>query len=139
MTDTAGTFSDPQVGRELALAQYARGADIIHNAAGRTGLGIIQAAQETGNLTTGTSGDQRYLAPGHVVGNRPKRVDTAVMMLVEEIKNGTFKTGTRSLGLKENGITLGPFDESLVSKAMANRLEDLKRKIVSGEITLQLE
>jgi len=139
LTDNAGTFSDPQVGKTLAQAQYTKGVDIIHNAAGRTGLGIIEAARESGRLTTGTSGDQRYLAPGNVVGNRPKRVDTAVMVLIEEVKTGTFKTGPRSLGLKENGITLGPFDESLVSKVMSNRLDDLKQKIVSGKIVIQVD
>lgn len=138
-SEYAGTFSDPEVGLKVALARYADGADVIHNAASRTGLGIIEAAKQTGKLTTGTSGDQRYLAPGNVVGNRPKRVDTAVMMLIEEVKLGTFKAGTRSLGLKENGLMLGPFDETLVDKAMLTRLEDLKQKIIRGEITVKAE
>ena len=138
-SDFAGTFSDPQVGLARALSLYDRGVDVIHNAASRTGLGIIEAAKQTGKLTTGTSGDQRYLAPGNVVGNRPKRVDTAVIMVIEEVKTGTFKAGIRSLGLKENGIMLGPFDESIVSKTMLDRLEDLKQQIISGQIVVQAE
>jgi basic membrane protein A and related proteins len=138
-TDIAGTFSDQQIGLSLALARYNQGIDVIHNAASKAGLGIIQAAQQTGKLTTGTSGDQRYLAPGNVVGNRPKRVDTAVMLLIEEVKAGKFKSGIRSLGLKENGISLGPFDEALVSKSMLDRLDDLKQKIINGQITIQVE
>jgi basic membrane protein A len=137
--DFAGTFSDPQAGLALALARYKEGADVIHNAASKTGLGIIEAAKQTGKLTTGTSGDQRYLAPGNVVGNRPKRVDTAVMLLVDEVKSGTFKPGIRSLGLRENGLSLGPFDESIVNKNMLNRLEDLRKKIVGGDIAIQAE
>jgi basic membrane protein A and related proteins len=136
-TDFAGTFSDPQVGLKLALSRYNEGEDVIHNAASKTGLGIIEAAKQTGKLTTGTSGDQRYLAPGNVVGNRPKRVDTAVMLLIEEVKNGTFKSGIRSLGLKENGISLGPFDESIVNREMLNRLEELKQQIIKGQIVIQ--
>ena len=139
ISNIAGTFSDPQAGKALALAQYTNGADIIHNAAGRTGLGIIEAARESGKLTTGTSGDQRYLAPGNVVGNRPKRVDTAVFMLVEEINSGKFAPVTRSLGLKEDGISLGPFDEALVPKATMDRLERLKRDIIEGRIFVQVE
>lgn len=138
-TDFAGTFADPQIGLTLALSRYSEGADVIHNAASRTGLGIIEAARNTGKLTTGTSGDQRYLAPSNVVGNRPKRVDTAVLMLIEEVKAGKFKPGVRSLGLKENGISLGPFDESLVNHIMLNQLEELKDKIISGQIVLQIE
>jgi len=138
-TDFAGTFSDPDIGLVRALSLYNRGVDIIHNAASRTGLGIIEAAKQTGKLTTGTSGDQRYLAPGNVVGNRPKRVDTAVLLVVEEIVNESFQTGIRSLGLKENGIMLGPFDESIVSQTMQDRLEELKQEIISGQIVVQAE
>jgi basic membrane protein A len=139
VSDMAGTFADPEVGKTLALAQYAAGVDLIYNGAGRTGLGIIEAAQEAQKLTIGTSGDQRYLAPGFVVGNRPKRVDVAVMTLIDELINGQFTPGIRSLGLKEEGLALGPFDESLVSQAMLARLEDLKQKIISGEILVQVE
>ncbi len=139
LTDYAGTFADPELGKTLALGQYAAGADIIYNAAGRTGLGVIEAARETGHLVLGTSNDQRYLAPGNVVGNRPKRVDMAVLLLVEETINGTFTPGTRSLGLKEGGLTLGPLDETLVTPAMLERLEDLKARIIAGKIVIAVE
>ena len=134
----AGTFTDPETGKSLALAQYEAGADVIYNGAGRTGLGIIEAAKETGNLTIGTSGDQRYLAPGNVVGNRPKRVDTAVLTLVDEVLNDQFAPGTRSLGLEEEGLSLGPFDENLVTGAMMEKLEALKQQIITGEIVVEV-
>jgi basic membrane protein A len=138
-SDIAGTFSDPQVGYNLAMSRYTQGVDVIHNAASKTGLGIIQAAQNVGKYTTGTSGDQRYLAPGHMIGNRPKRVDTAVQLLIEEVSNGTFRAGVRSLGLKENGLSLGPFDETVVTPAMLKRLDEIKQKIARGEIQVQGE
>lgn len=138
MSDIAGTFADPKIGKALALAQYGAGVDLIYNAAGRTGLGIIEAAKEAGKLTIGTSGDQRYLAPGNVVGNRPKRVDKAVLMLLEDLKDGHFRPGIRSLGLKEGGLSLGPFDETLVSKAIFHKLEALKKKIINKEIRIKL-
>ena len=133
----AGTFADPQVGKSLALAQYAAGVDVIYNGAGLTGLGIIEAAQEADALVIGTSGDQRYLAPGHVVGNRPKRVDTAVQVLIEELESGQFTPGERSLGLAEEGLTLGPFDEDIVTTAMLDRLETLRAQIIAGEIVVE--
>jgi basic membrane protein A len=138
-SDIAGTFSDPQVGYNLAMSRYNQGVDIIHNAASKTGLGIIQAARETGKYTTGTSGDQRYLAPGYMIGNRPKRVDTAVQLLIEDVNNGTFEAGMRSLGLKENGLSLGPFDETVVTPDMLKRIDEIKQKIINGEIQVQGE
>jgi len=133
-SDLAGTFVDPASGKSLALAQYKAGADIIYNAAGRTGLGIIEAARETGKFVIGTSGDQRYLAPGHVIGNRPKRVDTAVLLVIEGILNKAFSPGIHSLGLKEEGLTLGPFDTNIVTVAMQKKLDTLKQQIIIGKI-----
>jgi basic membrane protein A and related proteins len=135
----AGTFSDPQVGYNQAMGLYNDGIDLIHNAASKTGLGIIQAAQGVKKYTTGTSGDQRYLAPGYMIGNRPKQVSTAVKILIEEVNKGTFKTGTRSLGLKENGLSLGPFDETVVTRAMLIRIDEIKQKIINGEIQVSGE
>ncbi len=138
VSDLAGTFTDPELGKSLALSQYAAGVDVIYNGAGRTGLGVIEAAKETGDLTIGTSGDQRYLAPGNVVGNRPKRVDTAVLILVSEVRDDEFKTGTRSLGLKEEGLSLGPFDENLVTATMLEVLEVLKKRIIANDIVVEI-
>ncbi|MDY7077783.1 MAG: BMP family ABC transporter substrate-binding protein [Chloroflexota bacterium] len=138
IADLAGTFSDPEIGKSLARAQYEAGADVIYNAAGGTGLGIIEAAREMDRLTIGTSGDQRYLAPGNVVGNRPKQVDTAVLTLIRGLESGQFTPGVRSLGLAEGGLSLGPFDEDLVTDAMANHLEELKAQIVAGELMVQV-
>jgi len=135
----AGTFSDPDIGLRDATAMYASGVDVIHNAASRTGLGIIEAAKEAGKLETGTSGDQRDLAPGNVVGNRPKRVDTAVLIVIDELYRGSFEAGVRSLGLKENGLQLGPFDTSIVTPAMLDRLDTLQRQIIDGKIIIQDE
>ena len=138
LSDMAGTFADPEIGKSLALAQYEAGADVVYNAAGRTGLGIIEAAKETGELTIGTSGDQRYLAPGNVVGNRPKRVDTAVLMLIQELETDQFAPGIRSFGLAEEGLSLGPFDENLVTDEMLKQLEQLREQIIAGEIVVEV-
>jgi len=138
-SEFAGTFSDPQVGLTTALKMYDEGMDVIHNAASKTGLGIIQAAQQVDKLTTGTSGDQRSLAPGNMVGNRPKKVDTAVLLIIRELSRGKFQAGILSLGLKENGMSLGPFDSTLVTQKMLDRLDVLKQKIIDGEIVVKAE
>jgi len=43
---TGEAFKDPAKGKELALSQYAQGADIIYHASGVTGLGVFEAARE---------------------------------------------------------------------------------------------
>jgi basic membrane protein A len=61
------------------------------------------------------------------------------MLLIGEVQKGNFKSGTRSLGLKEDGLSLGPFDDSLVNPSILQRLQDLKNKIIQGEIVIQTE
>ena len=51
-------FSDPTTGKEIALAQYGRGADVIYHGAGKTGTGVFAAAQEQGRWAIGTDRDQ---------------------------------------------------------------------------------
>ena len=44
----AAVVEDPDGGKELSLAQFNAGADIVHAAAGRTGIGAFDAAIEKG-------------------------------------------------------------------------------------------
>src|SRR5206468_12606821 len=41
---TGDAFRDPVKGKELALAEYDRGADIIYHASGGTGIAVVDAA-----------------------------------------------------------------------------------------------
>ena len=64
---TGDAFKNPAKGKELALAQYAAGADVIFHAAGTTGLGVFEAARETGRCAIGVDADQWDEAPGRVL------------------------------------------------------------------------
>ncbi|MCK7490669.1 MAG: BMP family ABC transporter substrate-binding protein [Comamonadaceae bacterium] len=72
-------FSDPVTGKELALTQYGRGADVIYHAAGKTGGGVFNAARARStagpSAWTAISTDE---APGCVLTSMVKRVDLAV-------------------------------------------------------------
>src|SRR5262245_25487197 len=49
MTGTTGdAWNDPTKGGELARSQFDRGADVVYAAAGGTGLGVYQAAKDSG-------------------------------------------------------------------------------------------
>ena len=43
---TGDAFKNPGKGKELALGQYSRGADIIYHASGVTGLGVFERSEE---------------------------------------------------------------------------------------------
>jgi basic membrane protein A and related proteins len=97
-------FADPSLGQELAAAQYARGADIIYHAAGKTGDGVFAAAREHEARAIGVDSDQFAAAPCCIVTSMIKRVDVAVLDVIKEVIAGTFRGGLRELGLAEDGV-----------------------------------
>jgi len=74
----AGTFTDPVKGKELTLAQYSQGADIVMNVASDTGNGVLEAAKVAGKYAIGVDLDQDAIYPGHIITSMLKRVDMGV-------------------------------------------------------------
>lgn len=137
----AGSFSDPLKGKELAMAQYNQGADIIMNVASSTGTGILEAAKESGKYAIGVDMDQDSEQPGHVLTSMVKRVNNATYLAVKSVVDGTFKgNSTIYLDLTNDGV--GLTDMSVMKKALGDKfpqdiydkVNELKQKIISGEI-----
>src|SRR5690606_6044267 len=126
-----GHWADPARGKELALALIAQGADIIWGAAGLSGLGAIQAAQESNRYAIGADSDQGHLAPGHILTNGMKLVNNTVFLAVESVVNGTFQPGVHVLGVKENVLGYSP---SLVPDDGRAVVDALAQRIASGEL-----
>lgn len=129
-------FKKPDLGYELASKMYEKGATVIYSAAGRTGLGVIRAAQEHGKLTITTSTDQRWIAPEAVIAGRTKNLDTAIPTLVREYVQGELEPGVRELDLKAGGIGLTPLSPEIASPDLQERVDDLKQKILDGKLTV---
>jgi basic membrane protein A len=128
-----GHWADPAKGKELALSMIEQGADIVWGAAGRSGLGVINAAQEKNVYTIGSDSDQGYLAPENVLTNGMKFVDQTVLLAIKGVLDGTFKGTINVLGVEEN--VLG-YSENLLPSDVIEKLEDVKAKIVAGEIDI---
>jgi len=133
---TPGAFKDPGKGKELALAQYRAGVQVIFHAAGTTGLGVFEAARELSRLAIGVDSDQYREAPGYVLTSMVKRVDTAIFDVIRSVQAGEFRGGVKSFGLLEDGV--GWVDDannrSLVPAAARERLAELRAQIESGAI-----
>jgi basic membrane protein A and related proteins len=99
-----GAFDNPNKGKELALTQYAEGADVIYAAAGKSGEGVLQASKEQKKFSIGVDSDQDYMQPGSVITSMLKRVDLAVLGEVQDLVNCKLATGTKVFGLKESGV-----------------------------------
>ena len=132
----AGNFNDPGKGKELALTQYNQGADIIYHAAGATGLGLIEAAKDTGKFAIGVDSDQTVLDPQHVVASMLKKVDNAVFYGVEAIVNNEFVATHLELGLAEGGVGLAYSSGVEIPASVQTAVQAANDAIVSGEIVV---
>ena len=131
----ANSFADPATGKTNASTAITNGADIIFHAAGATGLGVIEACQEAGVYAIGVDRDQYNDAPGTVVTSAMKRVDNAVYDSVESLINGTLKGGVHTYDLAAGGVDIAP-SQDLLPEDVKKAVEDVKKKIVAGEVTV---
>ena len=104
----AGDFEDPAKGKECALALYSKGADIVFHAAGKTGEGVFEAAQEVQAYAIGVDTDQRYINPDVIVASMIKGVGLSVFDTIKKIQDNAFEPGkVIYYGINQNGVDIG--------------------------------
>lgn len=135
---TGEAFKNPTKGKELALAQNGKGADIIYHASGSTGLGVFEAAKEKNFLAIGVDRDQYDDMPGHILTSMVKGVSTAVFEVVNQVKGGTFKGGHEEFGLKEKGVDYiyDDHNKALIPDDVHAKVEALRAKIIDGSLVV---
>jgi basic membrane protein A len=133
---TDGAWNNPGKGKELAKAQIERGADIIFQAAGNSGLGVFDAAEETNNLAIGVDSNQNWVKPGFVLTSMMKRVDVAVYKTVQEVVEGRFTGGFHLFGLDNEGVSyaLDDYNRALIPQSVLDQVERAKQEIIAGRI-----
>ena len=67
ISEDATGFIQPERAKEIALSQYASGVDVIYTAAGGSGQGVLEAAQETQKFIIWVDSNGNHLAPGIVL------------------------------------------------------------------------
>ena len=135
-------FKNPTKGKELALAIYGAGADIIYHASGSTGLGVFEAANEKGRLAIGVDSDQQAEMPGRILTSMVKRVDVAVFDTIRDAIAGRFPGGqVHVLGLKEKGVdyVYDANNQALIPADVHAKVEALRADIESGAIVVPTE
>ena len=139
MTGTTGAaWNDPVKGGELAKSQIDRGADVIYHAAGGTGIGVLRTAADAGKLGIGVDSNQNMLHPGKVLTSMLKRVDVATAKTFADAKNGSWKAGATTLGLKEDGVAWADdeHNKALITAEMRAAVTKAADDIKSGRVSV---
>ncbi|MDX6696326.1 MAG: basic rane protein [Blastocatellia bacterium] len=140
---TDGAWNNPGKGKELALAQIGKGADVIFTAAGNSGLGAFDAVEQYGmkdgraeRFVIGVDSNQNGVKPGYVLTSMVKRVDNAVYQIVQDRVAGKFQGGIHVYGLETDGVAyaLDKNNEQLVTPDIQKEVEAARQKIIRNEI-----
>ena len=131
-------FGQPEKAKELALAQYANGIDVIYVAAGGSGQGVLEAAQAQQKFIIWVDSNGNHLAPGIVLTSMTKEIPVSVQRIIGETAEGNFMAGIRYFGLEDGEVSyaVDEHNQSLLSDDIIATVESLKAKIIAGEIVV---
>ena len=135
---TSEAWNNPPKGKELAVSQYDAGADVIFAAAGASGLGVFDAAEEKKKFAIGVDANQDWTKPGLILTSMLKRVDLSVYSTIEDAKAGKFTGGVKRFGLADKGIdySVDQYNARILTESVRRRADEIKSDIIAGKIAV---
>ncbi len=135
ITNYIGSYKDPAKAKEIAMTAYGRGADIVCQNAGASGMGVFAAGEEAGRYVVASS--VATITPGYTLSVSLKRMETFLDYELNSIMNGTWQAGSTQLGIKDGACgyliegTGVEIPEDIIEKA-----EEIKQQFIDGKFTL---
>ena len=132
---TPEAWNNPTKGAELAKAQVDKGADVVYQAAGATGIGVLQAAADAGIMGIGVDTNQNWMHPGNMLTSMLKRLDLTIFEQAQKTAAGTFEPAIVVLGLAD-GMVGYAAEDGMVTDEMVAAVAAASAEIVSGNIVV---
>ena len=144
-TSYVGSFTDTAKGKENGLLLY-NDVSVVFAAAGQSGLGVIDAAVQQGKFAIGVDSDQAEALKDTkpemanvIITSAIKNIPQNAVNVVDRAMKGDVNYGTREVfGIETGavGIAENEFYEKLLSDDARARIEELKEKVVNGEVQM---
>ncbi len=137
LTSYIGSWEDASAGKEQAIAQIQRGADLIFQNADAAGLGIFQAAKEAKNVYVfGTNSNQNSVAPSVIIASVVIDLPHAFLTVARQVKEGRFQSKIIYLGTSTGVVklVLNPALGSLVPPPLHAKLDSVRSAIEAGRV-----
>jgi basic membrane protein A len=136
-----GDFADLTKGKEATESLFDEGADIFMGVGGLIGSPGFDVARERGGYGVWVDVDGYDLLPEArdvLLTSVLKNMDNSCFAVIKATMDGEFDDcGTYVGGLENGGVGIAPYHdlESAVPDDLKKEVEDLREKIVSGEIS----
>jgi basic membrane lipoprotein Med (substrate-binding protein (PBP1-ABC) superfamily) len=139
LTAYVGNWEDASAAKEQAIAQIARGADVIFQDADAAGLGVFQAARQASSVRViGSNSDQNSVAPEVTLGSVVIDLPRAMMLIARDVQNGTFTGHVYRMGDADSVVrwVANPRLASEISPTTTTRLDSARKVIDAGKLTI---
>jgi basic membrane protein A len=133
-----GNWDDVSAGKEQALAQIGRNADVIFQNADAAGLGVFQAARETKKaLVVGSNSNQNSVAPEITIGSVVIDLPHAFITVAREVKEGRFKPRVIRLGTSSDVVSLviNPAMRTRIPTGVLHAVDSVRTEMRAGRFT----
>lgn len=139
-----GDFSDTAKAKELTLALYQQGADIVYAVCSTASNGVADAAAEAGRYCLGVDWDLAESLKTNkpdtakwVMSSCLKDLETLVYGLMMDYQAGSIEWGTHTFaGVAEGGMRMADneYFQAIVPQDVQTELADVTAKVAAGEI-----
>lgn len=135
LTSYIGNWDDASAGKEQAIAQISRNADVIFQNADAAGLGIFQAVKEAkGVWIIGSNSNQNAIAPQQTLGSVVIDLPHAFLLVAREVRNGGFTGHVFSLGLHDGVVRYiaNPTLSATVPEDLRTQMDSVEKRMIAG-------
>src|SRR5574341_68407 len=137
-----GDFSDERLGEIAARSLFSMGVAVIYQAAGRSGIGVIRAAQELGRLIISTGADYSEQASDTILASRVKDLRKPLLDVVRAAITGKVEGKFQVYGLADEALSVVPPDTLVMSRLtditsldeLNDLLEMAEREVRAGSV-----
>lgn len=138
LTLFTGQDADVAAAKRATLEAVSQGADVVIHQANAAAQGVFEACREKGVLAIGSNADQNDNESGVVVASAVIVAKPAFVELARDVREGRYEGSIRLVGMDRGAIdfVLNRKLESRVPEATRRKLEDLKARILSGELVV---
>lgn len=142
---TANAWNNPAKAKELAIAQYNSGVDVIYQVAAASGKGVFDAAEDFNkshpgikHYAIGVDSNQNWINPKVILTSMIKKIDVAVFEAIRDMTKHKFQDGHVTFGLKDGGVdwAYDKYNENYYSASEIKKINSIKDKIISGKINV---
>ncbi len=130
-----GNWDDVAKAKEAAMAQIARGVDVLVPALNLASLGVIEAARDKGVYAIGFSRDQLNVAPETVLCTIIQDYGIVNFHVAKLVKEGKFEGGKMyELGAETSGVTGIGTPNKVISKDVLDEVKKATKDLISGKV-----